>query len=187
MDLLSDVGDRHCADALPMGSPKSVRPLVWPVKENMEGNACHRIGELWQSLLVGLAHPREEGTVSRRAISAATSSSALIESRRIEGARVYDPDGRRIGAIDHLVIEKISGRVVYVVMRFGGFFGIRARAYPIRWKELRFDPRLGGYRIDLRAEQLRGRQVSYGDGEIWPERRHERDIHDNWDDPHWGL
>ena len=36
-----------------------------------------------------------------------TSSHPLIESHRVEGTRVYDPQGKRIGTIRHLVIEKV--------------------------------------------------------------------------------
>ena len=42
----------------------------------------------------------------------------------MEGTRVYDPQGKPVGTIRHLVIEKVSGRVVYAVMTFGGFLGM---------------------------------------------------------------
>jgi hypothetical protein len=37
--------------------------------------------------------------------TATTSSHPLIESNRVEGTPVYDPRGKRIGTIHHLVIE----------------------------------------------------------------------------------
>ena len=37
----------------------------------------------------------------------------LIESDHIEGTAVYDADGKRIGTIKRLVIEKVSGHVAY--------------------------------------------------------------------------
>src|SRR6478752_3418837 len=43
-----------------------------------------------------------------------TSSHSLIESHRVEGTLVYDPTDKRIGTIHHLIIEKVSGQVVYV-------------------------------------------------------------------------
>jgi PRC-barrel domain protein len=43
----------------------------------------------------------------------------LIESDRVEGTTVYDPQGNNIGSIKRLMIEKISGRVAYAVMSFG--------------------------------------------------------------------
>ena len=47
----------------------------------------------------------------------------LIESDRLEGTTVYDPQGNNIGTIKRLMIEKVSGRVAYAVMSFGGFLG----------------------------------------------------------------
>ena len=35
----------------------------------------------------------------------------LIESDRVEGTTVYDPQGNNIGSIKRLMIEKISGHV----------------------------------------------------------------------------
>ena len=36
---------------------------------------------------------------------------------------MYDPRGNDIGSIKRLMIEKVSGRVAYAVMTFGGFLG----------------------------------------------------------------
>ena len=112
-----------------------------------------------------------------------TSHHPLIESHRVEGTRVYDPQGKRIGTIRHLVIEKVSGRVVYVVMTFGGLFGIRAHPHMIPWEKLRYDTRLHGYRTDITEAQLQGAPVSYGDEELWPDHRREKEVRDYWDLP----
>jgi uncharacterized protein YrrD len=53
------------------------------------------------------------------------STHPLIESNRVDGTPVYNPHGKHVGAIHHLIIEKVSGRVVYAVMSFGGFLGDR--------------------------------------------------------------
>jgi hypothetical protein len=54
----------------------------------------------------------------------AMTSKPLIESDRVEGTTVYDPSGNNIGSINRFMIEKISGRVAYAVMSFGGFLGM---------------------------------------------------------------
>ena len=46
-------------------------------------------------------------------------SRAFIESDRVEGTVVYNPDGHRMGSIKRLIIEKASGRIAYVVISFG--------------------------------------------------------------------
>ena len=50
-----------------------------------------------------------------------------ISSEDIHGTEVYGLDGKHIGEIDHLIIDKLSGRVAYAVMSFGGFMGTWAR------------------------------------------------------------
>ena len=56
----------------------------------------------------------------------------LIESDRVEGTTVYDPSGNNIGSIKRLMIEKISGKVTYAVMSFGGFLGMGEEETPSR-------------------------------------------------------
>ncbi len=55
----------------------------------------------------------------------------LIESDRVEGTTVYDPSGNNIGSIKRLMIEKISGRVAYAVMSFGGFLGMGTEEHAV--------------------------------------------------------
>src|SRR2546423_13479175 len=54
------------------------------------------------------------------------------------------------------MIEKISGRVAYAVMSFGGFLGMGTEEHAIPWNKLTYDTNLGGYRTDITEQQLRG-------------------------------
>ena len=66
----------------------------------------------------------------------------LIESDRVEGTYVYDPSGSHIGTIKRLMIEKISGKVAYAVMSFGGFLGMGADEHrSVEQAQLRHEPR----------------------------------------------
>jgi hypothetical protein len=60
----------------------------------------------------------------------------LISSNDVEGTTVYDPSGTKIGEIDHLMIDKVSGNVRYAVMSFGGFWGLGHSHYPLPWNAL---------------------------------------------------
>lgn len=81
---------------------------------------------------------------------------ALIASDKVEGTPVYGADGPMIGSIERVMIEKVSGRVSYAVLSFGGFFGIGHDYYPIPWAALTYDELLEGYRIAITREQLEG-------------------------------
>jgi PRC-barrel domain len=95
----------------------------------------------------------------------------LIGSDKVEGTAVYGADDRKIGAIERVMIDKISGRVSYAVLGFGGFLGLGNDHYPLPWHSLKYDTRLGGYRTGVTENQLRG-APSYSDDRDW-----------NWADP----
>ena len=48
----------------------------------------------------------------------------LIASDRVEGTAVRRPNGDKIGHIERLMIDKISGKVSYAILSFGGFLGM---------------------------------------------------------------
>src|SRR5262249_13065334 len=90
----------------------------------------------------------------------------LIESDRVEGTAVYDPAGNKIGSIKRLMIEKISGHVVYAVMSLGGFLGVGSEEHAVPWTKLAYDRTLGGYKTDLTEEQLRGTSAYARDRDV---------------------
>jgi hypothetical protein len=96
---------------------------------------------------------------------------------------MYDARGKHVGTIRHLVIEKASGRVVYVIMTFGGFLRVGSQPYSIPWEKLNYDVRLHGYRTDITEEQLRGAPVSSGDEKLWRDQKREKEVRDYWDVP----
>jgi sporulation protein YlmC with PRC-barrel domain len=113
----------------------------------------------------------------------------LIESDRVEGTSVYGQNGEHLGSIKRLMIEKISGRVAYAVMSFGGFLGMGTEEHTIPWNKLDYDPELGGYRTDITEDQVRGAPSFYRDPDYdWSDRERERELHDYWRAPYyWGI
>ena len=79
----------------------------------------------------------------------------LISSEDVQGTDVYGIGEETIGQIDHLLIEKVSGRVAYAVMSFGGFLGLAHNHYPIPWSALKYDTALQGYRTGITEGQLK--------------------------------
>ena len=91
----------------------------------------------------------------------------LIASNKVEGTPVYDRNGDRLGSIHNFMVDKFRGKVVYAVLKHGsGFLGLDDRYYPLDWNQLAFDPRLGGYRIDMVEEDLQ-RFGSWDRNERW--------------------
>ena len=48
----------------------------------------------------------------------------LIGSDKVDGTAVYGADGNKIGSIQRVMIDKLSGKVAYAVLSFGGFLGM---------------------------------------------------------------
>src|ERR1700724_2986428 len=87
--------------------------------------------------------------------SQTSQSHSLIASDRVEGTPVRRADGEKIGTIERLMIDKLSGNVAYAVLSFGGFLGVGQKHAPVPWARLTYDPALGAYRLDLSEDELR--------------------------------
>jgi hypothetical protein len=91
----------------------------------------------------------------------------LIGSDKVEGTSVYRSNGDKVGSIARVMIGKKSGKVGYAVMSFGGFMGIGEDYYPLPWSLLTYNPRLGGYEVNITDAQLKAAPKFT--------------THDNWD------
>ena len=83
-------------------------------------------------------------------------TSNMVSSSDVNGTEVYGRDGAHIGSIDHLMIDKESGRVAYAVMGFGGFLGMGEEHYPVPWDKLTYDTQKQGFVTDITADQVEG-------------------------------
>jgi len=82
--------------------------------------------------------------------------SDVISSDRVEGTTVYNTAGEKLGSIDDLMIDKVSGQVRYAVLEFGGFLGIGTDRYPLPWSLLKYDVTQDGYVVPLDKDKLEG-------------------------------
>jgi hypothetical protein len=106
---------------------------------------------------------------------------SLIGSDKVEGTAVYRSNGDKVGTIERVMIDKISGKVAYAVMSFGGFMGIGEDSYPLPWNLLTYNPRLQGYEVNIGEDQLKG-APKYSEHETWDwtEPRRVRSVNDYW-------
>jgi len=107
-----------------------------------------------------------------------TSRRTLISADRVQGTPVYDLSGEKIGHIEDVMLHKVSGRVAYAIMSYGGFLGAGERYHPLPWSMLTFDTDKNGYVVPLDREQLRdaptlGREpIDNDDDTVWAEQVH---------------
>jgi hypothetical protein len=102
----------------------------------------------------------------------------LIGSDKVEGTSVYDRQGNSLGSVYNFMVDKVTGKVAYAVMSFGGFLGMGERYHPIPWKKLDYDTRMGGYVVDTTKEELE-RAPSYTAAETpWKDPDYGRSVYD---------
>ena len=115
----------------------------------------------------------------------ATSHSSLVSSSDVNGTTVYSRDGTHIGSIDHLMIDKQSGKVAYAVMGFGGFLGLGEDHHPGPWGKLEYDTSKYGFMTDITEQQVKGAPTR-SDGWV-TDREWERRTHEHYMVPNYWI
>jgi PRC-barrel domain len=113
---------------------------------------------------------------------------SLIGSDEVDGTAVYGSDQEKIGSIERVMIDKISGKVAYAVLSFGGFLGMGEDYYPVPWSTLHYDTNLGGYRVNLTKDQLE-KAPRYSESQGWNwNRENDRRVYDYYRaSPYWDF
>jgi len=77
-----------------------------------------------------------------------------IRAKKVIGTEVKNTEGKSIGKVEDLLLEKQSNNIMYAVVGFGGFLGVGEKYHPLPWGVLNYDDRQGAYVVDLTKEQL---------------------------------
>tara|TARA_R110000751_G_scaffold36104_5_gene88425 strand:- start:1871 stop:2263 length:393 start_codon:yes stop_codon:yes gene_type:complete len=103
----------------------------------------------------------------------------LTPSENMRGVAVQGADGRSLGHVDHVVIDKRAGRLAYVVLAYGGVLGIGERLHPLPFDALAYDRSIDGYRAMVTRDDIEGAPHSLADERRWsdPEWRRKIDSH----------
>jgi PRC-barrel domain len=131
---------------------------------------------------------REENTMAVASAIDARETATLIGSDKVEGTAVYGADQNKIGKLERVMLDKISGKVAYAVLSFGGFMGMGNDYYPVPWSILRFDTSLGGYKVNFTKDQLE-KAPKYARGSDWSwSRENGRRVSDYYRaNPDWNI
>ncbi|MGA3000075.1 PRC-barrel domain-containing protein [Bradyrhizobium sp.] len=91
---------------------------------------------------------------------------SLIGSDKVQDTAVYGANGEKIGSLERVMIEKISGKVSYAVLSFGGFLGIGDDYYPLPWPSLKYNVELGGYQTMVPIDKIKA-APKYARSDSW--------------------
>lgn len=116
-------------------------------------------------------------------------TTSLIAGSKVTGTAVYDMGGEELGSIHDIMIDKLTGKVAYAVMSFGGFLGMGNSYHPLPWSLLKYDVDKSGYVVNLSRDQLQGApSYAVGTDPGWGDRGYEQKVHDFYDaDAYWGA
>lgn len=113
----------------------------------------------------------------------------LVASDRVEGTSVRRPSGDKIGNIQRLMIDKISGNVAYAVLSFGGVLGLGEKHLPVPWASLKYNTTFEAYELALSSDELSKAPSSAAGEEFdWGDREGELALHRYYRvPPYWGI
>ena len=86
----------------------------------------------------------------------------LVPSDRVEHVAVYGRDGSRLGTVERLMLEKVSGTVAYAVIKTGGLLGTHHH-YPVPWSGLKFDSVRQAFETTLTLYELQAGPCEFDD------------------------
>ena len=113
----------------------------------------------------------------------------LVPSDRVEGTKVCRSDGKKIGLIKRLMIDKVSGGVAYAILSFGGLLGMGEKHLPVPWARMKYSTFLEAYELDLTDDELAKAPSYAADKDFdWGDRSDEIRIHTYYGSrPYWGA
>jgi len=79
----------------------------------------------------------------------------LMSSDSLVGHDVYNLQGDDLGDIKDIMLDLSSGRVAYVVLSFGGIFGMGEKLFAVPWNALSLDAKEKRFTLNADKEKLK--------------------------------
>jgi sporulation protein YlmC with PRC-barrel domain len=99
----------------------------------------------------------------------------IVNADDVIGVEVKNAQGENLGKVEALMLDKLEGKVSYVVLSFGGFLGMGDKLFAMPWSIFNYDDKQDCFIISVDKETLRN---SPGfDKNHWPD----------MSSPNWGT
>lgn len=90
----------------------------------------------------------------------------VVNANDVIGVNVENMQGDNLGKIEALMLDKLNGKVNYVVLSYGGFLGMGNKLFAMPWSIFSYNKDKDCFQIPLNEEQLKN---SPGfDKDSWP-------------------
>lgn len=93
-------------------------------------------------------------------------SNQVVKTCDVIGKTVVSHTNEKLGSVEEIVLDKVSGETKYVVLSFGGFLGLGDKLYALPWKSISYDLNEDAFKLSIDKERLK---VAPGfDKDNWP-------------------
>ncbi len=96
-------------------------------------------------------------------------SELVVRSGDVLGKEVVNAKGESLGSIDDIVLDKFSGQVKYVVLSFGGIFGLGDKLFALPWASISYDTDVEAFVLNIADIKERLKQAPGFDKDHWPD------------------
>jgi sporulation protein YlmC with PRC-barrel domain len=79
----------------------------------------------------------------------------IIRTKDVIGVEVRNAQNEKLGEIDEIVLDKLSGEVRYLVLSFGGLLGMGDKLFAIPWNAICYDNQEDCFILNLSKERLK--------------------------------
>ena len=94
-------------------------------------------------------------------------TSNIVNADNVVGVDVRNTQDENLGEVEAVMLDKMSGKVAYVVLSYGGFLGMGDKLFALPWSIFSYDDEDDCFRIALDKEKLKN---SPGfDKDHWPD------------------
>lgn len=101
-------------------------------------------------------------------------ATVVLSATSLVGDEVKNANGENLGEIKELMVDLVTGRIVYAVLSFGGFLGIGNKLFAVPWEVLKVDTADKMFIFNIDQERLENAEGF--DKDNWP----------NMANPEWG-
>jgi sporulation protein YlmC with PRC-barrel domain len=85
---------------------------------------------------------------------------------------IHNQRDEELGVVEEVVLDSKSGKVIYVVVSYGGFLGIRKKLFAVPWQALKLDTDKKRYVLNVDTYKLSS--APGFDRHHWPDSADER-------------
>ncbi|MBA2711466.1 MAG: PRC-barrel domain-containing protein [Tatlockia sp.] len=90
----------------------------------------------------------------------------IVNSDNIVGVEVRSDLGEKLGKIEAIMLDKLHGRIAFVILSLGGFLRGCDKRFALPWSLISFDNSMDCFKIKIKKEILE--KSPYFDKDHWP-------------------